>query len=367
VSLYCRSRFATGILDKRNTIILHCNTGLTLEIRRYPVNHPSAWTGLQMRARKDWILDWPAAAVAEVESAAEGLGAKGKAMPAFSREEFPLRGAATFLGDAMRQVTEGRGFVLLRGLPVAKYSRQQLRDIYWGIGRHWGTLITQNVKGDPIAEITDQGYDANKVGVKPSMTNAEQRPHSDPCDVVSLLCVQPAKEGGLSRIASSIAIYNRLLQEDPEGLECLYRGFHHDLRGDETPQAPFGCTPVLIPVYRWYHGLMSCVFNNSSARQAVERMGRTLPARELGLLDHIVDLAHSEEFRLDMAFQPGDIQLLNNYTVIHWRTGFTDWTEPERKRRLYRLWINRPGERPIDPAFQRGYITGSNAGLPVHA
>jgi hypothetical protein len=207
--------------------------------------------------------------------------------------------------------------------------------------------------------------DASRAGVKPSMTNAEQRPHSDPADVVSLLCVHGAKEGGVSRIASSIAVYNRLLAENPEGLACLYRGFHHDLRGDETPEAPFGCTPVPIPVYRWYRGVLSCVFNATSARQAARRMGRTLPEAELALLDRIAELARSDEFRLDMAFQPGDIQLLNNHTVLHWRTGYQDWPEPERKRRLYRLWLDRPGERPVDPAFHRGYITGSQAGLPV--
>jgi alpha-ketoglutarate-dependent taurine dioxygenase len=94
-------------------------------------------------------------------------------------------------------------------------------------------------------------------------------------------------------------------------------------------------------------------------------MGRTLPEAELALLDRIAELARSDEFRLDMAFQPGDIQLLNNHTVLHWRTGYQDWPEPERKRRLYRLWLDRPGERPVDPAFHRGYITGSQAGLPV--
>ena len=318
-----------------------------METRLDPVNHPSAWTGEAMRRRTDWMLDWPREAIAELES-----GAVGEA-------------AASFMGEAMRQVTHGRGFVLLRGLPVEKYDRETLRDLYWRLGLHWGTPVTQNAKGDPIAEITDYGLDANQVGVKPSMTNAEQRPHSDPSDVVALLCVQPAKEGGLSRIASSLAIYNRLLEEAPEAFEALHRGFHHDLRGDETPQAPFGCTPVPIPVYRWHRGTLSCVFNASSARQAAQRMGRPLPPAELALLDRIADLARSDEFRLDMSFRPGDIQLLNNHTVIHWRTEFQDWPEPERKRRLYRLWINRPGERAVDPAFQRGYITGSNAGMPA--
>jgi hypothetical protein len=311
------------------------------------VTHPSAWTGEAMRRRADWVLEWPAGALAELEAGAVGSA------------------CGRFLESALREVTHGRGFVLLRGLPVQRFSREHLRSLYWEMGLRLGTPVTQNVKGEAIAEITDHGLDANAVGVKPSMTNAEQRPHSDPCDVVSLLCVQPAKDGGLSRIASSLAIYNRLLDEAPEAFEALFRGFHHDLRGDETPEAPFGCTPVPIPVYRWHGGLLSCVFNASSARQAAQRMNRPLPAAELAILDRIVELAHSDELRLDMSFQPGDMQLLNNHTVVHWRTGYTDWAEPERKRRLYRLWINRPGERPVDPDFHRGYITGSNAGLPV--
>jgi hypothetical protein len=197
------------------------------------------------------------------------------------------------------------------------------------------------------------------------MTNAEQRPHSDPSDVVALLCIRGAKAGGVSRIASSIAIYNRVLAEWPHEIECLYRGFHHDLRGDETPEAPFGCTPMPIPVYRWYRGVLSCVFNASSTLQAAKRMGRPLPDHEWTLLERIVELAHSDEFRLNMTFEPGDIQLLNNHTVVHWRTGYEDWPERERKRRLLRMWLNRPGERPVDPQMHRGYITGSNAGMPI--
>lgn len=320
-----------------------------------------------MRHTQEWVLDWSPEAIAELETAATGLASAGKAVPRFTRHDFPLPRMAGFLESARREVTTGRGFVLLRGLPVHKYDDAMVRNIFWGMGLHWGTPVTQNVAGDPIAVITDKGFDANQPGVKPSMTKAEQRPHSDPSGVAALLCIRGAKAGGVSRIASSMAIYNRLLEERPEDLECLYRGFHHDLRGDETPEAPFGCTPVPIPVYRYYQGLLSCVFNASSVRQALRRMNRTIPDKHLAMLDRIVELAHGDEFRLDMTFQPGDIQLLNNHTVLHWRTGFEDWPEPERKRRLYRLWIDRPGERPVDPEMHRGYITGSKAGLPVMA
>jgi alpha-ketoglutarate-dependent taurine dioxygenase len=318
-----------------------------------------------MRATDSWIQQWPPQALAEIEGAASRLKALGKHAPRFDKSDFPLPTVSSVLEEMIRQVTLERGFVLLRGLPVARYDDRTIRDIFWGLGCHWGRPVTQNVAGDAIATITDHGLDADKPGVKPSMTNARQRPHSDPSDVVALLCVRGAAAGGASRIASSMAIYNRLLDEYPDGLECLHRGFHHDLRGDETPEAPYGCTPVPIPVYRWYQGVLSCVFNASSAKQAQLRMGVFLPEREMAMLDRIVELAESEQFRLEMVFEPGDIQLLNNHTIVHWRTEYADHPESERKRRLYRLWLDRPGERPVDPAMRRGYITGSKAGLPV--
>jgi len=337
-----------------------------METRDFPVDHDCAWTGEQMRRTDEWKVTWPAGAGEELAAAAAHVAQLGKKAPRFDRDDFPLPTLRPFLENVAREVTAGRGFVLLRGLDVrAAAGTQTIQDIYWGLGCHWGRPITQNVKGDHIAEIVDRGLDATKVGVKPSLTNAEQRPHTDPGDVVALLCVHGAKEGGVSRIASAMAIYNRLLAERPEELETLYRGFHHDLRGDESPEAPFGCTPMPIPVYRWYFGVLSCVFNATSARQAAERMNRPMPAHEVALLDRIVELAHSDELRLDMAFEPGDIQLLNNHTVLHWRTGFVDWPDAERRRRLYRIWINRPGERLVDPQMRRGYITGSQAGLPI--
>jgi hypothetical protein len=328
-----------------------------MEILRQPVNHSSAWTGEAMRGTRSWTIQWPAAVVAEVESAAEGLRASGTASPAFRHRDFPLPRAAAFLADVMHDVYWERGFVLLRGLPIHKYEPQLLRDIYWGLGCHWGTPITQNAAGDAFAELADHG--------RPSIADMARWPHSDPCDVAAVLCVCPARQGGSFPIASSMAIYNRLLETRPEGLECLYRGFHHYLRGGETPQAPFGCTPVPIPVYRHYRGVLSCVFNASSAFQAAQRMGHVLPDEELALLDYIIELAHDDEFRLDMALQPGDIQLLNNHTVLHWRTPCRNWPEPQRKRCLLRLWIDRSEGRPIDPDFRRGYITGANVGLPV--
>ncbi len=336
-----------------------------MAIHMSAVRSASAWRAADLAKSDEWIVRLSPTDRAELEAAAQALRSQGIGAAEFGAAEFPLPTLAPKLAALMDEVSHGRGFVLLRGLPVARHDDPTIRTIFWGLGCHWGSAITQNRAGDPIAVITDLGLDASTPGVKPSLTNAEQRPHSDPSDVVALLCIRGAMRGGVSRIASTTAIYNRLLEERPDEMECLYRGFHHDLRGDAADDIPHGCTPVPIPVYRVFEGVLSCVFNASTVKTAEQLMRTPVPAQEMAVLDRIVELARSDEFRLEMTFEPGDIQLLNNYTTVHWRTHYEDYPGQERKRRLYRLWLNRAGVRPVDPAFQRGYITGSLAGVPV--
>lgn len=329
-----------------------------MEILQQPVADASAWRGPAIAADPGWIMRPDAAMLAELRAATQAVLARGLGAPHFTRADFPLPLTAPWLAAALDQVVHGRGFVLLRGLPTRGMADDAVRALYCGIGLHWGEAVRQNKRGEMIAEITDRGYDVNALNVKPSETNAEQRPHTDPGDVVALLCLRPAREGGLSRIASLVSIHNALLAQQPEMLPVLYRGFHHDLRGDATPEAPFGCTPVPIPVYRWHGGKLSCVFNASTVKDAQRRMGVAVPAGEMAALDRMVALARAEA--LEMDFQPGDIQLLNNWTVMHWRTAFTD--DPAQKRLLYRLWLMVDGIRPVDPAMRNGYITGAQTG-----
>jgi len=328
-----------------------------VEILRHRITDASAWLGPDMARRDDWVMRPTPAMVAEMRDATLRVAGRGLG---FSRADFPLPLTAPWLAEALEHVTDGRGFVLLRGLPTPGMSDAETRALYWGLGLHWGRAVKQNLRGEMLAEITDRGLDVNALNVKPSQTNAEQRPHTDPGDVVALLCINPAQQGGLSRIASLVAIHNAMLERYPEDLPVLYRGFHHDLRGDASAAAPFGCSPVPVPVYRWHQGKLSCVFNASTIKDAQRRMGVTVPPEEMGAIDRMVDLARSEEFRLDMDFQPGDLQLLNNWTVMHWRTSFTD--NPALKRLLLRLWLLVDDIRPIHPSMRDGYITGAQTG-----
>jgi hypothetical protein len=322
-----------------------------MEILRTPITDRSAWKGSALRKERSWAIELSKAQADELENAARS-------------EDFNIPLTANLLDEAREEILHGRGFVLLRGLPVVGRDPQLVRKMYWGIGERLGRAVTQNLQGELIVEIRDHGLDVNALNVKPSATNAEQRPHTDPADLVGLLCINRAQSGGLSRIASTMALYNAVLENHPEYLDWLYRGFHHDLRGDASEAAPFGCTPQPIPVYRYHEGMLSCVFNASTIKDAQRRMGSRVPEAEMRAIDYMVELARSDEYRLDMEFEPGDLQLLNNYTVLHWRTAFTDAPQPERRRLLLRLWLKAVDARPVDPEMADGYITGSKAGRP---
>lgn len=349
-----------------------------MEIRRRPIQHPSAWRGVDVANDPAWCVELTPSMVAEIERAVAGVQARGLDAGRFEASDFPLPTVDAVLRRCRDDVLNGRGFVLLRGLPVEGRDLDSVRSLYWGIGLRLGTPVTQNLRGDLMAEIMDRGLDVNALNVKPSQTNAEQRPHTDPADMVALLCVRRPLSGGLSRIASSLAIYNEILAHHPEYLEVLYRGFHHDLRGDASNESPHGVTPHKIPVYRCRDGVVSSVFNASTIKDAQRRMPTGVPADEMAAVDHIVELAHRPDIQLEMDFRPGDMQLLNNHTVLHWRTAFADGADESRKRLLYRFWINVPGARPVDPEMAAGYITGAQTGrarseaasaapMPAHA
>jgi len=336
-----------------------------MEILRTPVTHPSAWRGCDLATDRSWVVELTPAQSGELERVAQRALGRGGVVTSLGRKYFAFGYCEDVLEDVRERVVDGPGFVLVRGLPVAGRGRELIRAMYWALGTRIGYGVTQNLQGDLLAEITDRGYDVNNLDVKPSQTNAEQRPHTDPADIVALLCVNAARSGGLSRIASTMAIYNAVLENHPEYLEWLHRGFHHNLRGDASAAAPLGCTPKPIPVYRYFKGALSCVFNASTIKEAQRRMGALVPEAEMEAIDYMVGLAKSDEYRLDMDFRPGDLQVVNNYTVMHWRTEFSDWPEPDRKRLLYRLWLKADNLRPVDPEMAEGYITGAQTGKPL--
>lgn len=328
------------------------------------VRDRSAWVAADHQSNSAWLYELTAADLAEIDVAVGSIKARGLVPPGFAADQFIIPQFCIKLARQARELEHGRGFFLLRGLPIDKYDLDAVKTIYWGIGVHLGVPVFQNTRGELMTHVADRGDDYGDVNVRLYTTAAAANPHNDPSDCVGLLCVRHAREGGRSMIASATSIYNRVATERPEFLPILHKGFPHDLRGEGTTAKLDETTPD-IPVFSDFGGKISCCLNSKSSRTARDKQGRPMTEMELAAIKYVEDLAESPELCLGMDFRPGDIQFLNNYAIIHTRTAFRDDPDPGQRRLLLRLWLNLHEGRALAPGFGDRFNNGSRGGVPA--
>src|SRR5215472_9451391 len=323
---------------------------------RRRVEGPSAWVGAEMRQREaEWTYRLSPAEIDEIDAAVASVRAQGLDLADIRREHFPLPRLGRELERLCAEVIDGRGFVLLRGLPVDDRPIADSATAYWGIGSHFGSARSQNAKGHLLGHVYDLGLglSATNPNLRSYATAERQNFHIDRCDVVALLCLRRTKSGGLSSIVSSMAVHNVMAQRRPDLLERLYQPFPVDRRGE----VPEGKAPYFdAPVFNAYRGHVSVLYSRlhiGSAQRFPE--ARRLTAEDIEALDMLTELAGDPELRLDMNFTPGDIQFLHNHTILQARSAYEDWPEAERTRHLLRLWLSPPGARPLPPVFAECY------------
>ncbi len=290
------------------------------------VDAPWVWLGRDQSHRDDGIVELTPAEVTELLAAAKS--AAGYPLDELTPENFPLPKLSKTLAGVCEEVSWGRGFVLLRGLPMHELPADQIKTVFCGIGAHLGVSVSQSADGDRLGDVIDRG------GTDRYYTRGgELEFHMDPVDVVGLLCLKAAVDGGASRIVSSMAIHNIILEERPEVLQTLYTGFHNSRRG-------FGETTLdeMIPMYIDGDRRVECYHLPITIRQADEEGFKITPA-EQEAMDLVAEVAARPEVYLDMHFQEGDIQFLNNRTILHARTDYVDHPDPALKRHLLRLWL----------------------------
>ncbi|GHD57072.1 hypothetical protein GCM10017083_38030 [Thalassobaculum fulvum] len=329
------------------------------------VDDPSAWLAADLAADRSWIHNLDADEIRELDRAVEAVVGLGLKPGGFGRDQFPLTDLADRIAGWAHEIDQGRGCVLVKGLDPARYDDDALAALYWGIAVHLGEPVPQNAAGDLIGHVRDTGRDYHAKNVRGYTTRAEMKAHCDAADVVGLLCRHPAKQGGESLIASGIAIYNHLAAERPELIPPLLEGFHFDLRGEGVTDDPDETTFHRVPVFSWFEGRLSCRFNAKTIIDGMAKRGMPLDGPALEAVREVGRLALEPPFRFDMTFEKGDIQLLSNHSVLHARAAFEDWPEPERKRDLWRLWLNLRDGRPLAPEFADRLNTGPRGGVFV--
>ena len=319
------------------------------------------WSGPELANNEsNWLSHWTAADLLEIDSALQVFRASGKEITAMTRSDFPLPGLQDRLHGFMEEIRNGRGFVVLRGLQVERYSDHDAGAIFFGLGLYLGQPLVQNPMGDVLGHVHDQGRPYGQIDVRGYETKALLPFHTDGCEIVGLLCLRKAKQGGISSISSSVAVYREIEKNFPQYLQTLFDGYRYIRR-----EAALTADPVSPPisVYGVHDGVVSCRFVPTQIEAAAQALKQPITGLQREALDKLVDLTRDERFRLDMDLQRGDIQLVNNYTVLHSRTEYEDFPEPERKRHMLRLWLAFDEAWPLPADFPRqlGYNKGQLA------
>ena len=294
------------------------------------IQNAQAWLGPEMALRQDWQHDLTEAELAELRRALNVARASGRELQHIEVGHFPLDRLATKLAALRREALHGRGFFLLRGVPVESFSPWEAAAAFWGMGLYLGEAISQNGKGHVLGHVANLGLDYADPEVRGYQTSALLNYHTDFGDLVGLLCQRTPQSGGLSSIASSTTLWNTMLARRPDLAAALLEPVHYTRWGEVGvgQQRYYG-----MPVFQQCEGRMVVTYVRSAIRKA-QLMPEVPPlsARQEEALDLLDQLAADPTIHLSMQFRPGDI-------LLHSRTSYVDWPEPDRRRHLLRLWL----------------------------
>ncbi len=303
----------------------------------------SVWKGSDFDNNKSWIKILNINQADELINALKNVKKLNKKFPNFSKKEFILNSLGSDLDTWSKELENGVGFMLLKNLPVQDLNEEDTNILYYGLGLYLGKPVRQNPSGDLIGKVINIG-DLSDRQTRVYETNSYLPYHSDPSDLVGLLCIRKAKSGGISSLISSHAIYNEILDNYKEYLSILYKPMYYPHLG--------GSKPALSPIYSFYDGKMTCRYMRQYIELGHDMMNSPLSNIEIEALDLMDSIMKKPKLRLDMMLEPGDLQLVNNYNVMHSRTSFEDYENLSFRRKKLRLWLKSKHARILGYSFQ---------------
>ena len=318
------------------------------------VESPAAWYGSVLKHNRSlWTHILDELEVNELLDAGEAFVNSGTPLGKINPTNFKLRRLSDFLGGLQSTLKYGLGFQLISGLPVEDCSAEMRAAIFCGVGSHLGNARSQNAAGHLLGHVRDIGLDINDPKSRIYQTTSRQSFHTDSTDVVGLLCIKEAKEGGDSMLASSMTGFNEILKRRPDLVPCLFNPVATDRRGE----VPEGCNPYFtIPVFNYFENHLSCIYQRNYINSA-KRFDDApkLTAEQIEALDLLDEIVNEPNIHLRMRLKPGDMQFVYNHTMLHDRTAFVDWPEKAQRRHLLRLWLALPNDRPLPPIYAERY------------
>ncbi|KAF2466843.1 taurine catabolism dioxygenase-like protein TauD [Lindgomyces ingoldianus] len=293
-----------------------------------------------------WTHPFSPSEIQEMSCAADAFLASGTPLTGITKETFSLPNFRKFLEGMRNELLNGKGFILFKGMPVQEWGNKKSAVAYMGLGTYLGYLVSQNGRGHVLGHVKDLGDDATQIDkVRIYRTNARQFFHADDSDIVGLLCVARALDGGESDIVSSHHVWNTLQRENPDVAEELTKPLWYFDRKGETSKGEEewiktsvfylekGENPRVYSKWDPYYIRSLTRFSNAGIIPPLS------PAQKRAttvLEETCLHLA------LHMILEIGDIQFLSNCHVLHARTAYKDYPAPAPRRHLMRLWLSTP-------------------------
>ena len=300
---------------------------------------PANWTGADIASGRGWLQRLDSIEITDLQKMAATirptLDDNPNRLLSLTKHDFDLGAFEPKLRAVFEVLKHGKGLSLIKGLPVEQMEPLDIAIIYWGIGLHLGEATPNNPDGDMIGHITDLGKTQSDPNSRGYQTREAMDYHCDQCDIVGLICIRASKSGGVSKVASSVAMYNALVQKHPEYAAILAQPFYWTKHGEFSPgEQPYYNSPV----FNFFDGKLSTSFGPK----------HIIKGHDLADAPPLLDLQRdairvAEEIadanRFDMVLEPGDMQFLHNYVCLHTRSAYQDHPDPSKKRLLWRLWL----------------------------
>lgn len=265
------------------------------------------------------------------------------------------------LARVFDEIQDGRGIVIVRGLPIADHSVEEISTMFWALGAHLGRGVSQSARGDLLGLVRDETPPGEPESARGYTSRRELSLHVDLGQIVGLMCVRQARSGGFSQYASGLAVHNDIRANRPDLLPILYRGFPYHRRGEEAPGQP-PITPYDIPVFSECEGRVSVFMVREIINAAFRELGRDFTPEEIDAIDTF--RATAQRLQFETRLEPGEASFVNNYAIMHARSEFDDWDEPEKKRLMLRLWLDAEcNQRPVVPEIHIYQNKGGRSGI----
>ena len=315
------------------------------------VDTPAVWLAAELESSTAWRHTFDADEIAEIDDAITAARAHSPELDLarLGAEWFPLPGLTALVERIRAQLVEGAGVMLVDGFPVDRYDLAELRTLWWCLGNHLGTPVAQSWRGDVIGDVRDLGTGIDGAACRGYTSNAELGFHSDTADVTALFVLRQARSGGITRLASSVAVHNEIIRRRPEVMELLYEPMPVSWQSNqpEGEQAWY-----LQPVFGRHGDDVACAYVRTNIVRAAENVGAPpLRPEQLAAVEYVQQVAAEPQFWIERQLAPGSMLFVSNHTAFHMRTAFADHHEPALKRYLLRLWLCLPNGKRLPDTF----------------